>query len=195
MVRPLDLAAEWSAATAAMRGHHLDTLRQRCGIPLAVIRDRMGVARIHLQGTFYTPSIDGEEVAALIATFEAPPHLSDGRWRCPNPVRDIVAFRPAEPGYCWSRCGIVAALGEEMQSDFSDAPVPVWRTPLAWLKAGATGLCLVDPDPAVVRDVLMRCQSLVAEDAGHGREIQRLMEKHWNRLPPIYVPERVRGAA
>jgi hypothetical protein len=31
----------------------------------------------------------------------------------PNGIVDLLAFRPAEPGRWWSRCGIVAALGEE----------------------------------------------------------------------------------
>lgn len=188
MARPIDLEAEWSSATAAVRRRHLDPLRLRYGIPPPTILDRLGVARVRAQGDTYEPDADGVE-AVLIASFAAPPRLSDGRWRAPNPVVDLIAFRPAEPARWWSRCGIVAALGEEMIGDFSDDPVPVWRDPLAWLRSGAAGICPVSPDPAAVRDVLLRLPGIVAEDVAHGREIERLMARHWNRLPPIYVAE------
>jgi len=188
MARPVDLAAEWSAATAAVRQRHLDPLQRRYGISPATILDRLGVARARVEGVHYVPDDDGAEVV-LIASFEAPPRLPDGRWRAPNEIIDLVTFRPAEPGRWCSRCGIVAALGEEMIGDFSDDPVPVWRDPLAWLRSGTSGVCPVSPDPAAVRDVLLRLPAVVAEDAAHGREIERLMAQHWNRLPLIYLAE------
>lgn len=190
MGRPVDLAAEWAAATAAVRQKHLDVLTNKHGIPAPVILDRLGVARVRVEGDTYEPDDDGAEVVQ-VACFASPPRLPDGRWRAPNEIIDLIAFRPAEPGRWWSRCGIIAALGEEMLSDFSLDPVRVWREPLAWLRSGATGICPVTSDPGAVRDVLLRLPGIVAEDVAHGREIERLMARHWNRLPPIYVAERV----
>ena len=194
MARPNDLAVEWPAATAAVGQRHLDALLIRYGIPATTMLDRLGVARVRVEGDHCEPDDDGAEVV-LIASFEAPPRLPDGRWRAPNEVVDLIAFRPVEPGRWWSRRGIVAALGEESPPDFSDDPVPVWRNPLAWLRAGATGICPVSPDPAAVRDVLLRLPGIVVEDVAHGHEIERLMARHWNRLPPIYVAERALAGA
>ncbi len=194
MARPIDLEAEWSAATAAVRQRHLDPLLLRYSIAPVTILNRLGVARARVEGDHYAPCDDGVEMVQ-IATFEAPPRLPDGRWRAPNPVVDLIAFRPTEPGRWWSRCGIVAALGEEMIGDFSDDPVRVWPDPLRWLRSGASGVCPVSPDPAAVRDVLLRLPGIVAEDVAHGREIERLLERHWNRLPPIYVAERALAGA
>ena len=195
MARP-DLEAEWSAATAAVRQRHLDPLRLRYGIPPMTIMERVGVARVRVEGDHYEPADDGVEVV-VVAAFEGPPRLPDGRWRAPNQIVDLVVFRPAEPTRWWSRCGIVAALGEEMLSDFSDDPVQVWRNPLAWLRAGAVGVCPVSRAPAAVRVVVVRLPGITVaeEDADQGREIERLLAKHWNRVPPIYVIQRARGAA
>lgn len=193
MARPIDLVHEWSAATSAVRQRHLDPLRLRYGIAPPTILDRLGVARVRVEGDCYEPDDDGVEMV-LVASFAAPPRLPDGRWRAPNEVVDLVAFRPADPGRWWTRCGIVAGLGEESLSDFGDAPVPAWRSPLAWLRAGAAGICPV-AEPAAVRDVLLRLPGIVAESVDHGRELERLMARHWNRVPLIYVAEAVRGAA
>ena len=184
MARP-DLEAEWSAATAAVRQKHLHVLTNKYGIPATVILDRLGVARVRVEGDAYEPD-DGVEVV-VVAAFEGPPRRPDGRWRAPNQIVDLVVFRPVEPGRWWSRGGIVAALGEEMIGDFDDQPVQVWRNPLAWLRSGATGVCLTTRDPIAAQDVLLRLPGIVAEDVAHGREIERLMARHWNRLPPIYV--------
>ena len=194
MARPVDQAVEWAAATSAMRRRHLDAMCLQYNIPPTAILDRIGVTRVRVEGAFYEPASDGMEML-LIASFEAPPRLPDGRWRVPNEVVDLLAFSPADPSRWWSRRGIVAALGEESLSDLSDAPVPVWRTPLAWLRSGTTGLCPIDPDPAAIRDVLLTCKFLAPEDLEHGRTLDRLNARHWNRVPVILVPESARGAA
>lgn len=190
MSRPIDLAAEWAAATAAVRQRHIDLLRTHYGIPLTAIIDRLGVARVRVEGSRYDPEDGGSEMA-IVGCFVAPPRMPDGRWRCPNEVVDLLAFRPVDPRRWWSRCGIVAALGEESLASFDDASVWVWRDPLKWLQAEATGICPVDPDCAAVRDVLLRLSGIDAEDVAHGREVKALMLRSWTRLPPIYVPDPV----
>jgi hypothetical protein len=89
----------------------------------------------------------------------------------------------------------VAALGEEVLSDFCDEPVPVWADPLAWLRAGATGICPVSDDAGAVRDVLVRLPGIVAANVNHGREIKRLLDRHWNKLPAIFVAEPAKEVA
>ncbi len=189
MARSVDLAAEWAAATAAVRQRHLDPLRLRYGFPPTTILDRLGVARVRVEGDRYVPADDGVE-AVVVAAFEGPPRLPDGRWRAPNEIADLVVFRPVEPGRWWSRGGIVAALGEEMIGDFSDDPVRVWRNPLAWLQAGTTGICLTTRDPIAAQDVLVRLRtSPVVMDVEHGRELDRIRGRCWTRFPPILVAE------
>ena len=188
MARP-DLEAEWSAATAGVRERHLAPLRLRYGIPVMAIMERVGVARVRVEGDAYEPDADGFE-ALVVASFTDPPRRPDGRWRAPNEVIDLIAFRPVEPGRWWSRGGIVAALGEEMIGDFSDDPVRVWRNPLAWLQAGATGICLTTRDPIAAQDVLVRLRtSPVVMDVEHGRELDRIRGRCWTRFPPILVAE------
>ena len=194
MASSRDLAAEFATATSAMRRHHLDAMCLRYNIPPTAILDRIGVTRVRVEGAFYEPASDGIEMV-LVPSFEAPPRLPDGRWRAPNEVVDLLAFRPADPGRWWSRRGIVAALGEESLTSFDHASVWVSRDPLKWLQVGATGICPVDLDPAAVRDVLLRLPGIDAEDVAHGREIEALMSRSWTRLPPIYGPEPARGAA
>lgn len=194
MARPVDLAVEWAAATSAMRRRHLDAMRLQYSIPPTAILDRIGVTRVRVEGALYEPAGDGAEMV-LIASFEAPPRLPDGRWRAPNEVVDLLAFKPGDPSRWWSRRGIVSALGEESLPSFDDASVWVRRNPLKWLQAGATGICPIDADPAAVRDVLLRLPSIDAEDVAHGREIEALMSRSSVRLPPIYVPAPVRGTA
>ena len=182
------LYAEWAVSTAAVRQLHADALRGIYGIPMLTILDRVGVSRIRPEGAFYEPDDGGIEVV-LIPCFEAPPRLPGGRWRAPNEVIDLLAFRPADPHRWWSRRGLVAALGEEALSEFSDEPVPIWGNPLAWLRSGATGICPVSGDPGAVRDVLIRLPGIVAMDVNHGRKIQRLLDRHWNKLPGVFVAE------
>ncbi len=188
------ISAEWAAGTAAVRQRHGDALRRIYGVPMQTIIDRVGVSRIRPEGTHYEPDDDGIEVV-LIACYEAPPRLPDGRWRASNEVIDLVAFRPADPHHWWSRRGLVAALGEEGLSDFCDEPVPVWGDPLTWLRAGATGICPVSDDPGAARDVLIRLPGIVAMDANHGREIRRLLDRQWNKLPAIFVAEPAKEVA
>ena len=188
------LSAEWAAGTAAVRQHHGDALRTIYGVPMRTILDRVGVSRIRPEGTHYEPDADGIE-AVMIACHAAPPRLPDGRWRAPNEVVDLVAFRPADPSRWWSRRRLVAALGEETLSELSEEPVRVWRNPLHWLKAGAVGVCPVSTDTGAVRDVLLRLSGIVAEDVSHGREITQILTRHWNRLPPVFVAEQAQEVA
>lgn len=188
MARPVELAAELAAATAAVRRKHLLDLSSRYGIPMSTIMERIGVCRVRVEGDHYVLDAYGIEMV-IVACFKAPPRLRDGRWRAPSEIIDLIAFDPAAPGRWWTRCGLVAALGEEMLSEFSDDLVRIWRSPLAWLKAGAVGICPVSPDPVAVRDVLIRLPDIVPEDLAHGREIRRLLMQDWTRKPKIHIAE------
>jgi hypothetical protein len=60
---------------------------------------------------------------------------------------DLVAWSPRS-GRIASRLGIVGLLGEgqaeRAAANLAGAPLPVWRTPLDWLRAGRRGVVIVD---------------------------------------------------
>jgi hypothetical protein len=187
-----NLEAEWRTCHAGVRQRHIDAAIHRYGIPAVTLADHCAVARIAPEGTHWRPDSDGIE-ALVVAVWAFAPRDADGRWVTDNQVVDLVAFRPAEPSRWWVRTGFATCLGEWSIPTLSDDPVHVWRTPLAWLRAGTSGICILDPSAA--RDVLLRCSAIVAEEVEHGREIRAIMQTSPIALPPIFVTETLRGAA
>jgi hypothetical protein len=100
-------------------------------------------------------------------------------------ARDVVAWAPKHKRLAtW--LGRAWALGEEQ----TFAPrmsehraLPVWRSPLNWLRAGRKGVCLVRPQAAV--HYLHDAGPLLAEDAIHGAELKLLLTRP---APRIIVP-------
>lgn len=61
--------------------------------------------------------------------------------------------------------------------------LPVWRTPIGWLRANRRGICLIRPEAAAYH---LDCSApLIAEDAAHGAELKRLLTIP---APRILVP-------
>jgi hypothetical protein len=70
-------------------------------------------------------------------------------------------------------------------------PLVIHRTPLAWLKAGGEGCCLLKPG---ARHWLRRAGGpFVAQDVEHGREIRDLLGPEASRHR-ILVPTEARAA-
>jgi hypothetical protein len=100
-------------------------------------------------------------------------------------ARDVVAWAPKQKRLAtWlSRAW---ALGEEQvfSSRLTDhQALPVWRSPINWLRAGRKGVCLVRPEAAV--HYLCDAGPLLAEDAIHGAELKQLLTRP---APRIIVP-------
>jgi hypothetical protein len=70
------------------------------------------------------------------------------------------------------------------------AGLPVWRSPIGWLRARRKGLCLVRPKAAV--HFLTDASPLLAEDAAHGAELKHLLTRP---APRILIPSPIKKAA
>jgi hypothetical protein len=102
---------------------------------------------------------------------------------------DAATWSPSS-GQIGTRLGVGAALGEG-QLGFDDIgttgrPLPVWRDPVDWLRAGRHGVVIADP--AVASHVFAGA-ILVAEDRIHAAEVSAAL-----RLPSpkvIYQTRRI----
>ena len=161
-----------AALGTAMSQEHVDRLLS-AGLPPAAV-DMCGTARIQPDGDLYQLDGDGLEVTIL-------PCFDGGK------TADLLAFTSNEPGRWWLRLGLAAYLGGDALGDtVMDEPVRVFKTPLAWLWAGAPadGLVVLDHDTAR-RELALCC--IVAEDLAHGLELDRLLTIPAQR-PQIRVP-------
>jgi hypothetical protein len=88
-------------------------------------------------------------------------------------VVDLIAVDPDTPE-CWSlRTGAAVVLGAVEDQIFLPHPVPVWRTPVAWLRAECHGLVLLTDDPSEAGRILRQIDAIIPEDAAHGVQLQR----------------------
>jgi hypothetical protein len=96
--------------------------------------------------------------------------------------RDLVAWTPQDGRLTtWLNCAW--ALGEERVLVPRLSPrneLPVWRTPLGWLRAKRKGVCLVRPMAAA--HYLDCAGPLLAEDAAHGAELKQLLTRPAPRI-------------
>jgi len=75
------------------------------------------------------------------------------------------------------------ALGEKQIASPHFEPLPVWKSPLAWLRADRHGLVILRPDIAWSR---LADLALLAENVEHGRELRCLLVPPFE--PRIFVP-------
>ena len=85
---------------------------------------------------------------------------------------DLVAVNAKRPTrfarlYCRAWC-----LGEIFNAWEPNVPLPVWRSPLRWLREGAEGVVIMDWGQAYWRFPDL---DLIAEDEAHGQQIRKLM--------------------
>lgn len=107
-------------------------------------------------------------------------------------ARDVVAWAP-KLGKLTTWLNRAWALGEDSiyaprLSD--DGGLPIWRTPVGWLKARRNGICLVRPKAAA--HYLCDAGPLIAEDAAHGAELKQILTRP---APRILVPTPIKKAA
>jgi hypothetical protein len=109
---------------------------------------------------------------------------------------DLIALSPAYPNQWALRLGNATWLGAIEPQFLMPEPVPVWRTPLAWLRNDCRGLVLLSPVRSEQYRVLTVCDSIVAEDERHAAELREVLDHPW-LAPPVYSRRRreVRDAA
>jgi hypothetical protein len=98
---------------------------------------------------------------------------------------DIAAWAPPTLA-TWTGQGY--ALGEEQifGPRLDDSPLPIWRTPLSWLRSSRQGIVLLPRMQSRAAWVMLdHLPGVLAEDIEHGEEIEKLRMKPTTK---IYVP-------
>ena len=98
-------------------------------------------------------------------------------------IIDAAAWQP-KTGKIATRLGFGGMLGEGQvgrdEIGTTGRPLPVWRDPVGWLKAGRCGVVIAEPDLAAHR---LAGIVISGEDHKHGRELRKRL-----RLPsPMIV--------
>lgn len=80
-------------------------------------------------------------------------------------IIDLVAFRTSEPARFWIRAGLAAVLGFDFSMECVDLerPLPVYLTPLSWLRAGGEGVCVLNSNAWEARRLLRDAAELICE--------------------------------
>jgi hypothetical protein len=114
----------------------------------------------------------------LIAITQRPPH----RWRLRRGAATVLGAHEIErrsfaPPRAWHK---------DVLDGPTEEPLRLWKTPLAWLKAGCRGAVVLDWRAAAV-DLLGIWTPIIAEDLGHGLDVQARLSQPFP-CPEIRVP-------
>jgi hypothetical protein len=141
---------------------------QELGIPKRVLfgpRYHLGVGRIvtHSSGLFEF-HVDGDP-AIIVAEGEP-------EWPGWLELYDLIAFKLDDPSRWWLRRGAVDLLGSYNMTPWKLGTTTIHETPLSWLQAGATGICIFDWgfDPL---SALLPAGDLVAETPALKARLER----------------------
>lgn len=158
-----------------------------------ILELQLGAAWARVEGTsdFWQPDPDAERVVTL--------PIFGRTGFC----YDIVAWPPARPAAWALRAGLANALALEdimgigdlvvvgdveaafalaradVDPDQGNVAVNLFATPLAWLRAGGRGICVLDWRAVQPTD-LTRCV-LVCADQKHARAVDREVDRCWRR--------------
>jgi hypothetical protein len=94
-------------------------------------------------------------------------------------IVDLVAFHPNYPGRWALRRGAAEWLGCIEPQYLDPEPVPVWRTPLRWLRAGCRGVVLLSKERESQYRILSGLGAIVAEDQQHAAELRQQLGRPW----------------
>lgn len=145
------------------------------GVPASVLmsEDAPAFARVSFDENGLFELDPGGEGALIFLGREA-----DG------PPIDLVAWRP-KAGTLATWLGRAALLGSPYAPRLrADRALPVWRSPLDWLKASRSGVCIVHQERSAL--LLEGLGPLLAEDVDHGMALSGSLAIP---APRILVPE------
>ena len=135
-----------------------------CGTP--------GLANIRPTTGGHFEFADDGLTAIILPAYDTIPGLLGARAeRHVEELRDLVAIDLDQPDRHWRHRGDAVVLGNAYLEIASEtcAPVPVFKTPLSWLRAAGAGICILDWDCA--RDLLLD-HELIAEDLDLGAALE-----------------------
>jgi len=156
-----DLAREFSDAVCSVRGEDLVAVFA-AGVPENALQPSpiFGMASIETHGTFYKAVGYGHTGGGGGAPPSRAVIVPCGTWDWPEwQLFDLVAFKLENPTRWWRRLGVADILGNA--ASFTVEPKTLHPTPLDWLRAGGTGLVVLDwsRDPV---DLLIGAGALTA---------------------------------
>ena len=102
---------------------------------------------------------------------------------------DLAAWEPAS-FHIASWLGRAFAISEQQIEAPHLEPLPVWRSPLEWLRAGRRGIVILRPEIAWLR---LADVPILAENVEHGLEPRRLLTSPFR--PQIFVRSSHAGAS
>jgi len=102
---------------------------------------------------------------------------------------DLAAWEPAS-FHIASWLGRAFAISEQQIEAPHLEPLPVWRSPLEWLRAGRRGIVILRPEIAWLR---LADVPILAENVEHGVELRRLLTSPFR--PQIFVRSSHAGAS
>ena len=141
-----------------------------------------GIASIKPTGVGRFDFDEHGQLAVIIPCYDTIPGLLDANAEAHvEHLVDLVAVDVDHPERFWRRRGHAVVLGNVFLEIAGQElePVPVFRTPLSWLRSGGAGICVLDWD--YVRDLLLD-HELVAEDLALGAELDAELRPHiWIR--------------
>lgn len=180
-----DLLAKFVACATAAATPHADAL-VRLGVSRGWLMGgaaRFGVARIRTDGPFWEHDPHGAPVCVLPA--EPLADLGDPLWPTAC-VSDLIAFRTTDPGKWWFRTGAAVLLNPEAveYGQHFNEPVTIHPHPLDWLRAGGTGVVVLDWSACLALH-LSGPPALYAADLALGERL----DSHLNRPAPRHCIE------
>jgi hypothetical protein len=190
-MKSVNLVAELYVAQGALTTEHRHTLRA-LGIPdVTVARGFVGVARIlpDKRGT-YQPIADGCVAFVTPVRIGVDPSSPEDRDFALVPqygeLIDLVAWSPRDPRRWATRCDYGTWLGAIPPQYVQPEAVPMRRSPLSWLRADGTGLCVLARERIEGYRLLSLCGQLRAEDRQHQRELHDILARPFP-VPPITI--------
>ena len=146
-----------------------------CGMP--------GIANIKLTDVGKFKFAEDGLTAIILPAYDTIPGLVDARTaRHVEELRDLVAVDVDHPDRFWRRLGEAVVLGNAFLEIAGQEcePLPVFKTPMSWLRAAGAGICILDWDYA--RDLLLD-HELIAEDLALGAALEDALK------PDIWIRE------
>ena len=118
---------------------------------------------------------DGLTAVVIPAYDTIPGNLNANAERHVEHLVDLVAVYLDHPDHFWRRRGEALVLGAAYLdiTGQEGAPIPVFRNPMSWLKAGGAGVCILDWDWA--RDLLLD-HELIVEDVELGERLDAALK-------------------
>ncbi len=125
---------------------------------------------------------DGLQALIIPAYDGIPGNLDANPERHVEELRDLVAIDVEDPERFWRCRGEALVLGNAYLEIAGEtrAPVPVFKTPMSWLRAAGAGICILDW--GWCRDLLLD-HELIAEDLELGAVLEDALK------PDIFVKE------